>query len=152
MAVNPNTDFTAGAILTADQQNRFPRGVMGYATGATARTLTTSPSDITGMSVTFTAVANRLYKISWNCFVSQTDAFSRVIFDIVQGASTVINGIQNTIPNNGGFATISFSSVNTFSAGSITIKMAGQTTAGTASIQGSATAVHSLIIEDVGPV
>ena len=28
MAINPNTDFTAGAVLTAAQQNRFPRGVV----------------------------------------------------------------------------------------------------------------------------
>ena len=29
MAINPNTDFTTGAILTAAQQNRFPRGITG---------------------------------------------------------------------------------------------------------------------------
>ena len=28
MAVNPNTQFSSGAVYTADEANRFPRGVM----------------------------------------------------------------------------------------------------------------------------
>lgn len=151
MAVSPNTDFTSGQIYTAQQANNFPRGVMGYAKGSTARTMTTSPADITDMTVTFTAVANRLYKATWSCFVLQTDALSRAIFDIVQGASTVINTMQNTVPNNNGYATITFSALFTATAGSTTIKINGSVTGGTATIQGGAVASHSLIIEDVGP-
>lgn len=65
MAINPNTDFTAGAVLTASQQNRFPRGVMAQATSATSYTLTLTETITTGMSVTFNAVAGRLYKITY---------------------------------------------------------------------------------------
>jgi hypothetical protein len=32
MAINPNTQFSSGAVFTADEANRFPRGIMGYAT------------------------------------------------------------------------------------------------------------------------
>jgi hypothetical protein len=28
MAINPNTQFSSGAVFTADQANRFPRGIM----------------------------------------------------------------------------------------------------------------------------
>jgi hypothetical protein len=30
MAINPNTDFTTGQVLTSAEQNRFPRGVMAH--------------------------------------------------------------------------------------------------------------------------
>jgi hypothetical protein len=67
MAINPNTTFTAGAVLTADEANRFPRGVMGavYRTAGDL-TVTTTLADLTGMTVTFTAEASRTYKATWN--------------------------------------------------------------------------------------
>jgi len=49
MAINPNTDFTSGAVLTAAQQNRFPRGVMALATSSTSYVLTTTLTATTGM-------------------------------------------------------------------------------------------------------
>ena len=36
MAINPNTDFSAGAVLTAAQQNRFPRGVVAFSSSQTS--------------------------------------------------------------------------------------------------------------------
>jgi hypothetical protein len=66
MAINPNTNFTAGAILTADQQNRFPRGVMGAVLNTTGlAAVSGGPVDLAGMSITFTAVANRIYRATW---------------------------------------------------------------------------------------
>ncbi len=64
MAINPNTDFTAGAILTAAQQNRFPRGIVGF----TARNTDSTGLNAEAISITcstFTAVANRYYKITY---------------------------------------------------------------------------------------
>ena len=64
MAINPNTDFSSGAVLTAAQQNRFPRGVMAYNTAtATDSSVTAEEVQITGSS--FTAVANRYYRITY---------------------------------------------------------------------------------------
>jgi len=65
MAINPNTDFSSGAVLTSAQQNRFPRGVMALATSSTSYTLTTGTVISTGMTVTWTAVAGRNYKITY---------------------------------------------------------------------------------------
>ena len=67
MAVNPNTDFTSGSVLTAAQQNRFPRGIVGDASTNTAYNLTGTAADVTGMSVTFTAAADRLYLATFYC-------------------------------------------------------------------------------------
>jgi hypothetical protein len=67
MATTPNTTFTAGAILTAAQQNNFPRGSMTVAavSSGTSYTLTTGTVIATGMTASWTAVANRLYKITY---------------------------------------------------------------------------------------
>jgi hypothetical protein len=66
MATTPNTTFVSGAILTAAQQNNFPRGLMtAVVTSSTAYTLTTSVAVATGMTVTWTAVANRIYKVTY---------------------------------------------------------------------------------------
>ena len=74
MAVNPNTDFTAGAVLTAAQQNRFPRGVMGDASTTSLYNLTGTLADVPGLSFTFTAVADRLYRFAFYCGATENAA------------------------------------------------------------------------------
>ena len=64
MAINPNTDFSSGAVLTAAQQNRFPRGIMQLATSVTSDTSVTTEEVELG-AISFTAVANRYYKITY---------------------------------------------------------------------------------------
>jgi len=62
MAINPNTDFTTGAVLTASQQNRFPRGIVAYTLTSTANISYTTEA-VTITSSSFTAVANRYYQV-----------------------------------------------------------------------------------------
>ncbi len=64
MAINPNTDFSSGAILLASQQNRFPRGIMQRVTSASTTT-SSSTEAVTLTLPAFTAVANRIYKITY---------------------------------------------------------------------------------------
>ena len=64
MAINPNTDFSSGAVLTAAQQNRFPRGNMQLATSVTSDTSVTTEEVELG-AISFTAVASRWYKITY---------------------------------------------------------------------------------------
>jgi hypothetical protein len=58
-----NTTFVSGAILTAAQMNNLPWGVVGYASKATGQVVTTE-ADIASLSVTWTAVAGRVYKFT----------------------------------------------------------------------------------------
>jgi hypothetical protein len=59
-----NTNFTAGQVLTAAQQNNFPRGQMVYTENTTAQfPIGTEAVAITTAS--FTAVANRRYRITY---------------------------------------------------------------------------------------
>jgi hypothetical protein len=64
MAISPNTDFTSGQILTATQMNQFPRGIVALTSSSTpTANFTSEIVTITGAS--FTAVANRYYKVSY---------------------------------------------------------------------------------------
>jgi hypothetical protein len=59
-----NTTFTSGAILTAAQMNNLPWGVVGYATKTTTQTAITTEADLSGLSITWTATAGRVYKFT----------------------------------------------------------------------------------------
>ena len=154
MAINPNTDFSDSTSLPAAQLNRFPRGVMALAKNTTASQAgITTVTDLTGMSVTFTAVANRNYKASYHVYGIPTVTNACFSVNLQQGAT--ILQIGNT---NGGVATVGTTVsavwVGTFSAGSVTLKLAGQLTGGsTGTIKFEAATVLPwiLVIEDIGP-
>jgi hypothetical protein len=61
---NPNTAFSSGAVYTADQANRFPRGIMQLATSTSSDTSVTTEEVELG-AISFTAVASRYYKITY---------------------------------------------------------------------------------------
>ena len=63
MAINPNTDFTTGQVLTADQANRYPRGIMQVVNGTSVVNL--SGETLTLTLPAFTAVANRYYRVTY---------------------------------------------------------------------------------------
>ena len=147
MAINPNTDFSSGAVLTADQQNRFPRGVMSYAQNTTTNAaVTAEATQITATA--FTAVANRYYKITYfepDC-VGGTGYFT---FRIKNGATVLqtfyqLSGTGIDRHANGVY-------IGTFTAGSKTITATAQQSAGTGTLGRGSTTIAFLSIEDIGP-
>lgn len=157
MAISPNNDFTAGQVLTATECNQFPRGVMARATSTTSYTLTTSETIATGMTVTFTAVANRYYRITYFEPQAQTaTALSSTSATIRQtnAAGTILNSTvfqnESGLQDQMGMTCIS---TNTFSAGSVTVVGCAKATAttGTPQMVRSATVIALLLVEDIGP-
>ena len=149
MAINPNTDFSSGAVLTAAQQNRFPRGVMSYTTRITSSTgITTTAVQITGTS--FTAVANRYYKITYYEPVIANTTTADVILSILNGA-TQLQG--NVIQANASFANSGTCQiVTTFTAGSVTLTgNLRSPTSGSTTATRSSTLIAFLLVEDIGP-
>ena len=154
MAINPNTDFTAGAILTAAQQNRFPRGVMAYdqrttdTTGASSEVIT-----ITGSS--FTAVANRYYKITYNEPLLNTDTSSEKITMRVR--LTNISGAiqQETVHQVTGSVDVTntktLTVIKTFSAGSVVLVATVASASGFFNAYRNSTNIGFLLVEDIGP-
>ena len=150
MAVNPNTNFTAGQVLTADQQNRFPRGVMAYVINTTTNpTVTTTLADVTGMTVTFTAVANRLYRATFEGMIGNTNN-SQNQYLFTNNANTQLDQtFQENLANQ--FQVINYQYLFLGSAGSTTIKLRAVAQAGTLTFYGTGTRSMSLVIEDLGP-
>jgi hypothetical protein len=154
MAISPNTTFVAGNILTAAQQNAFGFGVCGYTESTTLlQAGVTAEVDLTGMSVTFTAIANRYYKITAFMYGIPTVANAVYQLRIKQGATALQTFLNSGGPATAG-TTVSGSVIKTFTAGSTTLKLAGALATGsTGSItfNGAATLPVYILVEDIGP-
>jgi hypothetical protein len=145
MAINPNTDFSTGAILTADQQNRFPRGVMAYASRTTAG-LTTTLADI-GLSVTFTAVANRYYKYTFYSYAANASSAGTCETYITDSSNNIKGYLNLYVPGGGNYTFQHLVYVSTETAGSVTRKVRAKCQAGTGSLYDP----MYLFVEDIGP-
>jgi len=145
-----NTDFTVGQILTAQQQNNFPRGLVTVTPAVSSTgTFTTIVTTITAPS--FTAVANRYYRISYFEPVLQfsSGTVNTIIMTLkIGGVDLLFNEVKiSSATNNSGY----FSTTKTLSAGATVIT--GHLTAsggGVGNAFRSATAVAQIVIEDLG--
>ena len=151
MAVNPNTDFSSGAVLTAAQQNRFPRGVMGYQLYAGGSfTATTTSTAITGISITFTGEANRLYRAIFTGECQSVTSAHRTTAIIKNGASNVVEGV--TYAGAGDYSQLTAIALFT-ATGSTTVTVTAKADVNTSVILGIAAPNNmTFIVEDVGPI
>ena len=152
---NPNTDFSSGAVLTAAQQNRFPRGIMAYnAVVATDATVTIEELMITSSS--FPAVANRYYRITY-LEPSMASTVGNAVFTMRIRQTNIAGAIQNEVRvlNPSGSVAIPTSgicqAIVTLSAGATTMVATLACSAGTGQAQRSGTIIASLLVEDIGP-
>jgi len=148
MAISPNVDFVAGAILTATQQNQFPRGVMAYGKSTTNIAFTGETTIITLSA--FTAVANRYYRITFFQPSLSNTAAGNAVMKIKNGA-TVLNtsNPQQFNAAVGGYEG-SCVAVETFTAGSVTITGTLQSS-NAGSTNNTSTQYGFLLVEDIGP-
>ena len=124
MAITPNTNFSVGQVLTSTQANNFPRGLMGYQSRTAGGFVfnAAAAADLTGMSITFTAEANRLYQASWNIAgQKQTNAGFIQMFLTNAANTTLASCITSQVA--AGYFNLSSSAVVSFSAGSQTLKL-----------------------------
>ena len=154
MAISPNDTFTTGQVLTAQECNNFPFGVVGYTQSTTLlQAGVTTEVDLTGMSVTFTAIANRYYKISAYMYAIPTVTNACAQVNIKQGATNLQIIFTNAGVAAAG-AVMSGYVVKTFTAGSTTLKLSGALAAGstgTMTFNAGATLPVSILVEDIGP-
>ena len=149
MAISPNTDFVSGQILTATQQNQFPRGVVALTQKTTSNAVTGEAVQITGSS--FTAVANRYYKITyfepnlvggsgyWTFRIRQTNI-----------AGTTLNTSYNTT-GAGIDRQAMMIWVGTFSAGAVNVVATAEESGAGANLNRFSSIVAYLLVEDIGP-
>jgi hypothetical protein len=158
MAINPNTTFVAGNILTAAQQNRLPFGVCALASSTTNYTLTTSVVIATGMTATFTAITGRLYRITYNepqaNTTTVTSGFTATQIRQTNAAGTLLSSAilqTNVAVTVNGNMQVFY--VGSFTAGSVTVVGCATTssTTGAPILTRSATAPAQILVEDIGP-
>jgi hypothetical protein len=148
---NPNTNFTAGAVLTAAQQNRLPRGVMAFVSRTTSvSALTTTVADITGMTVTFTAESTRLYRFTWTVTGQKVSSAGFSEINLTNGSNTQFATVVNSA-SAGEYWNCSGSVLLTGLSGSVTYKLRGLSGAGGSSPIAQANGPLTLVVEDVGP-
>ena len=151
MAITSNTTFVAGNILTAQQQNNFPFGVVGAVQSVAGNlTIGAALADLTGQTVTFTAIAGRTYK--FNVAAVGTSAVNQdYIYVVVTDASNFVYAGVLNMCGAGEYANLNFSQiVNNLTAGSVTFKLRAQTAAGAATILRSGSDILQFWIEDIG--
>jgi hypothetical protein len=155
MAIAPNTTFVSGAILTAAQQNAFGFGIVALASLNSSTTVTTTEA-VQLTSTTFTAIANRYYKIT---YIENTLSFGASLPGFVTQRIR-ITGLAGTIyqscyiepvliTSDGQNATISV--VTTLPAGSTVIVGTSQTSTNTATLYGATGFTRQILVEDIGP-
>jgi hypothetical protein len=155
MAINPNTDFTAGAVLTADQMNRLPRGVMSFA----ERTTNVSPVTAEQVIITlpsFVAVANRYYRVMGFLPYNESTTGASFSYGAKIRKGTTTGGAQ--LAESVGFGTATTNDDNF-----IYVQWTGTLTAGAqqmvltfyassnALVLATATTPAQFVIEDIGP-
>jgi hypothetical protein len=134
-------------VEIANTLTKAPRGVMGYAIGS-ANSAFTSIADISGMSVTFTAVANRLYKANFSCTLDQNSTATSRFF-VTDGSNTELARYDTLAV--AGQTVITFSYLFTVAAGSVTRKIRASMSGGAATVLYTAGSyAYNFSIEDMG--
>ena len=146
-------DTDEPATLSPDLRWNTAWGVVGVATATANQAGITTQTDLTGLSVTWTAVAGRRYKVSAYTMVTRTvaDGTTQVLI-LTSGGSVfqVISSQPNVAADNlesSGFVIV------TPGAGAQTFKLAITRASGTGTVGLSATANAPafILVEDIGP-
>jgi hypothetical protein len=153
MAISPNNAFVAGQVLTAQECNNFPFGVVGLVERTAGNlTITNTVADLTGMSVTFTALANRVYRFSVLATGEKATTETWTGIFLTNAANTTYLSSYSTAPA-GQYWNGSFSGyVSGFTAGPITVKLRARCDSNTSLVLASAGNPLQLIVEDMGPI
>jgi len=96
-----NTTFTSGAILTAAQMNNLPWGIVAATAGGTSGSgyvrnttvavpITAVGGDVSGMTITWTALSTRIYKVTVTLNdINSTLGFTPLLIEVTDAANVV---------------------------------------------------------------
>jgi len=132
-----------------------PWGYIGYAARTSNVTVNTGTSDITDCAVTFTAVANRYYRIIGHTLMNSNHGVSQDVDFRIAVDGTAARLIPNTLfgnPGPGDRMSFDLTFITTLTAGSRTVKLQGSFSGGASNTFDANTNDPSFIlIEDIGP-
>lgn len=144
--------FTAGDVLTAADMNLLPAGEVGSASITSSTTFTTL-QDISGLSVTFTALASRRYRVTAHGLLRSTVTTDIAQLLIADASSTTISVGQVACVSTTFAVSCSVMAIVTPSAGSCTYKVRGvrSSGSGTITLDCASTYPAYIVVEDIGP-
>ena len=133
----------------------LPWGIVALATSTSTFTVTTTPTISTGMTVTFTAIANRYYRISYYeaqaRAVAGAGGYVYTFIKKVNAAGTQLSaGIVYSTSATGAIGNLNVVAVTTLTAGSQTIVGAAYCSSGTTTLDRDTTYPAYLLVEDIG--
>jgi hypothetical protein len=141
--------YVAGEVLTAANLNDLSSATVGSVTATGAQTGISAITDITSLTITFTAIASRRYAIHYRVSFAQQTSTGIVILTVANGSNTALDApaVTNTAAT---YGTLSGFLVQTPGAGSITYKLRLSTSAGTVDLNQAAGSPSSLLVVDAG--
>lgn len=146
-----NTNFSSGAILTAQQQNNFGRGLMAAPATSTTTDSTISAEEVM-LTYTFTAVSGRNYLLQYFEPAMVGSAGATITARIRQ--TDIAGTVLNTFKSNVATATNTIASCQVIytaaASASLTIVATLQASSGTATATRSSTQFPQLYALDVG--
>jgi len=153
MAIAPNTTFVSGAILTAAQQNAFGFGIVALGTKtATDATITVEEIQVTSSS--FTAIANRYYKITYTETELTSSAAGYMQLGIRKtnlAGTSIGNSYVGMFGNATQIQSGTLTIITTLTAGAQVVVGTLLCSAGTGKASAAATQPSYIIVEDIGP-
>jgi hypothetical protein len=150
---NPATGTSPPASWGDQVRDNFealPRGVMGRATKSTDQTAISTVVDLSGLSVTWTAVTGRLYRISYSVTYLKNTAAGLLRTQVTTSANAIVRLHLDYAPTAATYYTHAGSVLVTPSAGSVTYKLRAVCDVNT-SDQAGATDPALILVEDIGP-
>lgn len=147
-------DAVAGTVLTATNLDRYPGGWVGEASATSTQTSAgVGVEDLTGLSITFTAVAGRRYKISAIAAFTASVNDGAMALILTDGSNTQLQASTAPVVSATLSQPLDLFHTEVPGAGSITRKLRMQKPSGTGTLQLQAAASRPalLLIEDVGP-
>lgn len=151
-AVIYETDTGRWLFWTGSDWAALSSSTVGYTAKTTQQTGITTVVDITGLSVTFTAIAGRRYRVSLRALAFSSSAGDVAQVQLRDGGGTVLQLAQIPLPvANFGFIAHCDYVTNSWS-GSVTVKAAAlrNSGSGTITFEAGATYPAYILVEDIG--
>lgn len=137
-----------------DWMQNLPWGYVGHASITSSSSNFTTIADVSGLSVAFTALANRLYVVTFSGTVQSSVSGDRIDVQITDGTPTTFREAIHFIPGNNAPVFTHFCTAPLEpGAGSITYKIRAERASGSGNctINAGSTNPATIQVHDVGP-
>lgn len=148
---NLTLDDEWAAAIVAVVTEAQTRGVKGYVKSTTSQSTITTVTDVTDLTVTFTAEADRLYRVTGHCLMRSSVANDVGILRITNAANTTQSYDQRVLATSD--QGMRAQALVEPGAGEVTYKLRAERLSGSGNltVSASSTVPAFILVEDIGP-